>query len=65
MSKARKELNWGKQIQLAIDPIKAREIHDKRTRDPGLKTGDTCTMCGEFCAMKISSEALKSHSPLS
>lgn len=59
MSKARKELNWGKQIQLAIDPVKAREIHDKRTRDSRLATGDTCSMCGEFCAMKISSEALK------
>jgi len=60
MSKARKELNWGKQIQLAIDPIKAKEIHDKRTRDLRLVTGDPCTMCGEFCAMKISSEALRS-----
>jgi phosphomethylpyrimidine synthase len=60
MSKARKELNWGKQIQLAIDPVKAKLIHDKRTRDSGLATGDTCTMCGEFCAMKVSTEALRS-----
>ncbi|MDD5593899.1 MAG: phosphomethylpyrimidine synthase ThiC [Candidatus Margulisbacteria bacterium] len=61
MSKARKALNWGKQIQLAIDPVKAREIHEKRkgTRGQGLGTGDVCSMCGEFCAMKISSEALK------
>jgi phosphomethylpyrimidine synthase len=59
MSKARKELNWGKQIQLAIDPVKAKAIHDKRTRDSGLATGDTCTMCGEFCAMKVSTEALR------
>jgi len=60
MSKARKELNWGKQIQLSIDPEKAREIHEKRkgARDSGLGTGDVCSMCGEFCAMKISSEAL-------
>lgn len=61
MSKARKELNWGKQIQLAIDPERAREIHEKRKS----KSEDVCSMCGEFCAMKISSEALKSHSPLS
>jgi phosphomethylpyrimidine synthase len=62
MSKARKELNWGKQIQLSIDPEKAREIHEKRkgTRGSGLGTGDVCSMCGEFCAMKISSEALRS-----
>jgi len=61
MSKARKELNWGKQIQLAIDPERAREIHEKRqgTRNQGLGTGDVCSMCGEFCAMKISSEALR------
>ncbi|MFA4967972.1 MAG: phosphomethylpyrimidine synthase ThiC, partial [Candidatus Margulisiibacteriota bacterium] len=53
MSKARKELNWGKQIQLAIDPVKAKKIHDKRKS----KSKDVCSMCGEFCAMKISSEA--------
>ncbi|MFH1684627.1 MAG: phosphomethylpyrimidine synthase ThiC, partial [Candidatus Margulisiibacteriota bacterium] len=59
MSKARKELNWGKQIELAIDPEKAKKIHDKRTGDRRLATGDTCTMCGEFCAYKVSSQALK------
>ncbi|MFH1361817.1 MAG: phosphomethylpyrimidine synthase ThiC [bacterium] len=59
MSKARKELNWGKQIDLAIDPVKARAIHERRTKDKGLATGDVCSMCGEFCAMKVSSEALK------
>ena len=55
MSKARKELNWGKQIRLSIDPEKARKIHEIRKS----KTADVCSMCGEFCAMKISSEALK------
>lgn len=55
MSKARKELNWGKQIQLSIDPEKAKKIHEVRKS----KTADVCSMCGEFCAMKISSEALK------
>ncbi len=55
MSKARKELNWGKQIQLSIDPEKAKAIHEKRKS----KSDDVCSMCGEFCAMKISSEALK------
>ncbi|MBI5698760.1 phosphomethylpyrimidine synthase ThiC [Candidatus Saganbacteria bacterium] len=57
MSRARKELNWGKQIQLAIDPERAREIHEKRKS----KSEDVCSMCGEFCAMKISSEALKKN----
>jgi phosphomethylpyrimidine synthase len=58
MSKARKELNWGKQIQLSIDPEKARKIHEMRKS----KTADVCSMCGEFCAMKISSEALHKNS---
>jgi len=58
MSKARKELNWGKQIQLSIDPEKAKEIHEKRKS----KSDDVCSMCGEFCAMKISSEALHKNS---
>ncbi len=55
MSKARKELNWAKQIELAIDPRKAKRIHAKRKS----KSGDVCSMCGDYCAMKISSEALK------
>lgn len=55
MSKARKELNWGKQIQLSIDPEKARKIHETRKS----KSKDVCSMCGEFCAMKISSDVLK------
>jgi len=55
MSKARKELNWGKQIDLAIDPVKARAIHQRRKS----KSDDVCSMCGEFCAMKVSSAALK------
>ncbi|MDD4179282.1 MAG: phosphomethylpyrimidine synthase ThiC [Candidatus Margulisbacteria bacterium] len=64
MSKARKELNWGKQLQLAIDPVKAKAIHEKRKGTKGLGgeglgTGDVCSMCGEFCAMKVSSEVLR------
>ncbi len=55
MSKARKELNWGKQIKLSIDPVKAKDIHEKRKS----KSDDVCSMCGEFCAMKISSQVLK------
>src|SRR3989339_887312 len=56
MSKARKELNWGKQIALAIDPEKAKAIHEKRKGDGIRGTGHgkgVCSMCGEFCAMKV------------
>ena len=59
MSKARKDLNWGKQLQLAIDPVKAKEIHEKRRRLVSHDSQETCSMCGEFCAYKVSSEALK------
>lgn len=55
MSKARKSLNWAKQIELAIDPEKAKKIHEKRKS----KSDDVCSMCGDFCAYKVSSEALK------
>jgi phosphomethylpyrimidine synthase len=58
MSTARKALNWGRQIELAIDPIKAREIHLRRKS----RSDDVCSMCGEFCAMKVSTAALKDKS---
>ena len=48
MSKARKNFDWERQIELSIDPEKARRYHEEG------KSGekDVCTMCGEFCAMK-------------
>jgi phosphomethylpyrimidine synthase len=54
MAKARKALDWETQIRLAIDPATASEIREMRSVRE--KT-DTCTMCGEFCAMKIVSES--------
>jgi len=56
MSKARKALDWKKQLELAIDPEKAKQIYSKRKS----QADDVCSMCGDFCAMKVSSEALKS-----
>jgi len=49
MSEARKKLDWGKQIALSIDPLKAREYRE--SSQPG--SDEVCTMCGEFCAIKI------------
>ena len=48
MAKARKSFDWQRQIELSIDPEKARRYHEEG------KSGeeDVCTMCGEFCAMK-------------
>jgi len=48
MSKARKEFDWEKQIDLSIDPEKAKRYHEEgRSAEK-----DRCTMCGEFCAIK-------------
>lgn len=48
MSRYRKALDWEGQIKLAIDPEKIRSFRKERSlRD------DVCSMCGEYCAMKI------------
>jgi len=59
MAKARAELNWKKQIEISIDPEKAMKIRGKTK----LKSPETCSMCSEFCAIKILKEALKSQCP--
>ncbi len=48
MARARKNLDWEKQISLSIDPEKAR-----RYRKESKITGDKCTMCGKYCAIDI------------
>jgi phosphomethylpyrimidine synthase len=48
MSEARKNFDWKKQIELSLDPEKARRYHEEgKSRE-----ADVCTMCGEFCAIK-------------
>jgi phosphomethylpyrimidine synthase len=49
MAMARKELNWKKQIELALDPEKARQVHLERNP----VEQDVCSMCGEFCAIDM------------
>ena len=56
MDLARKNLNWDDMIAQAIDPDLAREIH---YRDGVSKDEDVCSMCGEFCAIKLLKDALK------
>lgn len=48
MSDARKRLDWETMFNLAIDPEKARRYRE--TSKP--EKEDTCSMCGNFCAMK-------------
>ena len=49
MSKARKSLDWNRQISLSIDPAKARAYRSSSTPS----SNEVCTMCGKFCAIKI------------
>ena len=50
MSKARAELNWEKQFKLALDPEKIQRIRQERSPK---KSVEACTMCGEFCAIRL------------
>ena len=49
MADARKSLNWNKQYSCAMWPEDAKAIRDKRPPEEA----DTCTMCGNYCAIKI------------
>lgn len=48
MSTARKKLDWEEMFNLAIDPQKARDY--RASAKP--EKEDTCSMCGNFCAVK-------------
>ena len=55
LSKARKKLDWAAQKKLVIDPHKFSEIRKKRR-----SASKACSMCGEYCAMRIVSRFLDS-----
>jgi len=54
MDIARKNLDWEGMIRHSIDPELSREIHYRN----GKIENDVCSMCGEFCAIKILQDAL-------
>lgn len=54
MSTYRKALDWKGQIECAIDPEKIKAFRKERN----LKN-DVCSMCGEFCSMKLIKDHLK------
>ena len=49
MAKARKTFNWDKQFDLAFDTSKPRKYRNKCHLDDD----EMCTMCGEYCSVKI------------
>jgi len=54
MSRARQELDWERQVELSLDPRKARQYREELN----LPEATTCSMCGEFCALKLVREFL-------
>lgn len=56
MDMARKDLDWKGMLKHAIDPDTAEKIH---YRDGKSDEDDVCSMCGDFCAIKLLKEALE------
>lgn len=54
MSEARKRLDWEKMFSLAIDPEKAKRYRFESKPEKE----DTCSMCGNFCAVKNTNRIL-------
>jgi phosphomethylpyrimidine synthase len=48
MSSYRVRRNWKKQIEKAIDPVKAAQYRKNSLS----QKGNVCTMCGDYCSMK-------------
>jgi len=52
MARARRDMLWKRQFQLALDPETARQVRGERAPSDSR----VCTMCGDFCALKIIKE---------
>ncbi len=55
MAKYRDEFNWKEQVNISIDPDKAGALLE--TSESASEEG--CTMCGEFCAIKLGKKKKK------
>lgn len=53
MSLARKQLDWGEQARLSLDPEQSQRVHRERAT-----TGSACSMCGRYCAMDLVAQYL-------
>jgi len=54
MSEARQKTDWEGMFQHCLDPVRARALRESSR--PSAE--DVCTMCGEFCAVKLVREFL-------
>ncbi|HUK21621.1 MAG TPA: phosphomethylpyrimidine synthase ThiC, partial [Gemmatimonadales bacterium] len=52
LSRARFAFDWNEQFRLALDPDRARELHDEALPADYFKSAEFCAMCGpRFCSM--------------
>lgn len=58
ISKARRDRDWPRQFALALDGAKAKRY--RTSSRPGSK--DVCTMCGEYCSIKLSEKCFRRSS---
>ncbi len=58
MAQSRKKRNWKEQIELSMNPELAQRMREES--QPHIS--DVCTMCGEYCALKLVESALRSQS---
>jgi len=57
MAKARANLDWKGQFENALDPEKAKQIRGRVK----LKRPETCSMCSEYCALKVLKETIRAE----
>jgi phosphomethylpyrimidine synthase len=55
MADCRNKLDWKGQIDLSLDPEKARRFRE----DGGTYKGDACSMCGSYCAIKVYQKSMR------
>jgi phosphomethylpyrimidine synthase len=61
LSRARYAFDWNEQFRLALDPSRARELHDEALPAEYFKSAEFCAMCGpKFCSMHITREIERS-----
>ncbi len=56
MARARQKLDWAEQFKLAVNPDKAKNLRAER---PAQVDPQTCSMCSEYCAVKMLREYLE------
>jgi len=62
LSRARFAFDWNEQFRLALDPDRARELHDESLPAEYFKSAEFCAMCGpRFCSMHITREITRKY----